>query len=334
MKSTTAARNADALAERQERVKELTEKLENGVKAIFESADYARYLEAMSKFHHYSFGNCLLIYFQCPEAQAVAGYTTWKKLGRSVKKGEKGIQILAPCPQNILVEQNKLDEHGHAILGPDGQPEKESAVVKRQRFKIAYVFDLSQTEGKELPSLGVDELTGDVEGFDSIYQAVEVLSPVPIHFREPQVSKGCYNHLEQCIYVNKGMSQVQTLKTLIHETAHAKLHALPVKGAAVMGTPTKDQSTREVEAESIAYVVCQHFGIDTSDYSFAYVTGWSRNKELPELKASLDCISNTAAEIIDAIEAACPAIARTPIKPPEKGSENMSHRETHLAAVR
>ena len=334
MKNNTATRNADALAERQERIKALTEKLENGVKAVFASEDYARYLEAMSKFHHYSFGNCLLIYFQCPEAQAVAGYTTWKKLGRSVKKGEKGIQILAPCPQKILMEQDKLDAQGNAVIGPDGQPEKESAIIKRQRFKIAYVFDLSQTEGKELPTLGVDELTGDVEGFDSIFHAVEVLSPVPIHFREAQASKGCYNHLEQCIYVNEGMSQVQTLKTLIHETAHAKLHALPVENGKIIGKPDKDGPTREVEAESIAYVVCQHFGIDTSDYSFAYVTGWSRDKELPELKASLDCISTTAAEIIDALEAACPAIARTPIKPQEKAEGNLSHRETSFSEAR
>jgi len=334
MKNNTTTRNADALAERQERIKALTEKLENGVKAVFASEDYARYLEAMSKFHHYSFGNCLLIFFQCPEAQAVAGYTTWKKLGRSVKKGEKGIQILAPCPQKILIEQDKLDAKGNAVIGPDGQPEKESAIIKRQRFKIAYVFDLSQTEGKELPTLGVDELTGDVEGFDSIFHAVEVLSPVPIHFREAQASKGCYNHLEQCIYVNEGMSQVQTLKTLIHETAHAKLHALPVENGKIIGKPDKDGPTREVEAESIAYVVCQHFGIDTSDYSFAYVTGWSRDKELPELKASLDCISTTAAEIIDALEAACPAIARTPIKPQEKNEGNMSHRETCFSEAR
>ena len=154
----------------------------------------------------------------------------------------------------------------------------------------------------------MDELTGDVGSFDSIFHAVEVLSPVPIYFREAQASKGCYNHLEQCIYVNEGMSQVQTLKTLIHETAHAKLHALPVENGKIIGKPDKDGPTREVEAESIAYVVCQHFGIDTSDYSFAYVTGWSRDKELPELKASLDCISTTAAEIIDAIEDACPAL--------------------------
>ena len=308
MRKTTAARNADALAERQERVKALTEKLENGVKAIFESEDYARYLETMSKFHHYSFGNCMLIFFQCPEASAVAGYTTWRKLGRTVKKGEKGIQILAPCPQEELIERNKLDDKGYAIMGADGQPEKERVPVIRQRFKIAYVFDLSQTEGKELPTLGVDELTGDVEG--------------------------CYNHLEQCIYVNEGMSQVQTLKTLIHETAHAKLHALPVENGVIKGRPEKDGPTREVEAESIAYVVCQHFGIDTSDYSFAYVTGWSRGKKLPELKASLECISDTASEIIDALETACPSIARTPIKPQEKDEGNVSHRETSFSEGR
>ena len=334
MKRSNASKAGDALAEKQERIRELTDRLESGVRAVFESEDYARYLETMSKFHHYSFGNCILIFFQCPEAKAVAGYTTWKKLGRSVKKGEKGIQILAPCPYNILMEQDRLDANGDAIIGPDGQPEKENTVIKRQRFKIAYVFDVSQTEGKELPTLGIDELTGDVDGFDSIFSAVERLCPVPIHFREPQASKGCYNHLEQCVYLNEGMSQVQTMKTLIHETAHAKLHALPVENGVITGKPEKDGPTREVEAESIAYVVCQHFGIDTSDYSFAYVTSWSRDKEMPELKASLDCISNTAAEMIDAIEAACPEFARAPIRPAEKDTENAFHRETNKTAAR
>ena len=317
MRKTTAARNADAQAEKRERIKALTDKLENGVKEVFESQAYKEYLKTMSKFHRYSFGNCMLIFFQCPSATAVAGYTTWRKLGRTVK-----------CPFKTMIEQNKMDEHGRFILGTDGLPEKESTLVSLTRFKIAYVFDVSQTEGKELPSLGVDELTGDVEGFDEIFSAVEALSPVPIHFREPEESKGCYNQLEQCIYVNKGMSQVQTMKTLIHETAHAKLHALPVSAGIIMGTPVKDRRTREVEAESIAYVVCQHFGIDTSDYSFAYVTGWSKNKETPELKSSLDCISKTAAEMIDAIEKACPALARIPIDAQEKDERNPFHRET------
>ena len=332
MRKTTAARNADAQAEKRERIKALTDKLENGVKEVFESEAYKEYLKTMSKFHRYSFGNCMLIFFQCPGATAVAGYTTWRKLGRTVKKGEHGIQILAPCPFKTMIEQNKMDNQGNFVLGADGLPEKVSTLVSLTRFKIAYVFDVSQTEGKELPSLGVDELTGDVEGFDEIFSAVEALSPVPIHFREPEESKGCYNQLEQCIYVNKGMSQVQTMKTLIHETAHAKLHALPVSAGIIMGTPVKDRRTREVEAESIAYVVCQHFGIDTSDYSFAYVTGWSKNKETPELKSSLDCISKTAAEMIDAIEKACPAISRTTIK--EQEAENAFHRETHFSAAR
>ena len=287
----------------------------------------------MSKLHRYSFGNVLLILWQCPEASVVAGFGKWKKeFGRTVKLGEKGIQILAPVPRKKLVLQQKIDAQTMTpIFGADGQPEKEWAFVRWTDFRIVYVFDISQTEGKEFPSYGVDELTGDVEDFDSIFHTVEVLSPVPIHFREAQASKGCYNHLEQCIYVNEGMSQVQTLKTLIHETAHAKLHALPVENGKIVGRPDKDNHTREVEAESIAYVVCQHFGIDTSDYSFAYVTGWSRDKELPELKASLECISKTAGEMISAIEAACPTLSRTP---PEETQDNAFHRETHSSEAR
>lgn len=154
---------------------------------------------------------------------------------------------------------------------------------------------------------------------------------MPIEFREPEASKGCYNLLEQKTYINEGMSQVQTLKTLIHETAHAKLHALPVENGKIVGKPDKDNHTREVEAESIAYVVCQHFGIDTSDYSFAYVTGWSRDKELPELKASLECISKTAGEMIAAIEAACPTLS---LMPQEETEKNAFHHETHFSEAR
>ena len=210
MRKTTAARNADAQAEKREWIKALTDKLENGVKEVFESEAYKEYLKTMSKFHRYSFGNCMLIFFQCPGATAVAGYTTWRKLGRTVKKGEHGIQILAPCPFKTMIEQNKMDNQGNFVLGADGLPEKVSTLVSLTRFKIAYVFDVSQTEGKELPSLGVDELIGDVEGFDEIFSAVEALSPVPIHFREPEESKGCYNQLEQCIYVNKGYHHGRT----------------------------------------------------------------------------------------------------------------------------
>lgn len=279
------------------RVKALTEQLETGVKAVFESEKYKAYLKAMSKFHHYSFGNVMLILMQCPEASMVAGYTTWKKqFGRTVKKGEHGIMILAPMIGSRLINQDRLNPDTHQpIIGPDGEPEKEPVFVPYRSFRVAYVFDVSQTEGRELPSLGVDELTGDVPNFDAMFSAVEAISPVPVEFRPVSAAKGCYNHLERKIYVNEGMSQVQTLKTLIHETAHALLHARPEAA-------DKDRHTREVEAESIAYVVCQHFGIDTADYSFPYVTSWSSGKELDELKASLDCISKTAAEMIVDIE--------------------------------
>lgn len=315
------------------RVKALTEQLEAGVKEVFESEQYKTYLKAMSKFHQYSFGNVLLILMQCPEASLVAGFQTWKRhFGRTVKKGEHGIQIIAPTQRSRLVKQDRLDpDTQRPVIGLDGVPEQEPVFVNYQSFRVTYVFDVSQTEGKELPSYGVDELTGDVPYFDSMFSAVEKLAPVPIEYRPAAAAKGSYNCLERKIYVNEGMSQVQTLKTLIHETAHAKLHALPVKDGEIISKPEKDKHTREVEAESIAYVVCRHFGIDTSDYSFPYVTGWSRGKELNELKASLDCISKTAAEMIDVVEKACPEIARGLLEPDK---ENAFHRETHYTTGR
>lgn len=295
------------------RIKALTEQLETGVKAVFESEKYKDYLKAMSKFHHYSFGNVMLILMQCPEASMVAGYTTWKKqFGRTVKKDEHGIMILAPAPYKRIVETEKIDPLTKApILDANGDPVRETDYIVQQSFKVAYVFDVSQTEGRELPSLGVGELSGEVEHFERIFAAVEALSPVPVEYRPAQKSKGCYSHLEQKIYLNQGMSQVQTLKTLIHETAHALLHARPEAA-------DKDRHTKEVEAESIAYVVCQHFGIDTADYSFPYVSSWSSGKELDELKASLDCISKTASGLITAMEAACPELAADKAEKPKE----------------
>lgn len=295
------------------RVKALTEQLETGVKAVFESEKYKAYLKAMSKFHHYSFGNVMLILMQCPEASMVAGYTTWKKqFGRTVKKGERGIMILAPAPYKRIVETEKIDPLTKApILDANGDPVRETDYIVQQSFKVAYVFDVSQTEGRELPSLGVGELSGEVEHFERIFAAVKALSPVPVEYRPAQKSKGCYSHLEQKIYLNRGMSQVQTLKTLIHETAHALLHARSEAA-------DKNRHTKEVEAESIAYVVCQHFGIDTADYSFPYVTSWSRGRELDELKASLDCISKTASGLITAMESACPKLAADKAEKPKE----------------
>lgn len=297
---------------RTERVKILIDKLEQGVKDLFESSRYAAYLSAMSKFHSYSANNVLLILLQYPSASRVAGYNAWKKdFGRTVKRGEKGIQILAPCPYKTFMEQDKLDpDTKRPVLDSNGDPVRETVLVKRQSFKPVTVFDVSQTEGKELPRLGVEELSGTVARFQSLSDALEQLSPVPVRYEAPASAnaKGSYSHMEQCVYVRPGMSQTQTLKTLIHEIAHAKLHALPVENGAVTGLPEKDRRTREVEAESVAYVVCQHFGVDTSNYSFGYVAGWSRGREVEELRSSLECIRSTAAGLIDGIERRCPEL--------------------------
>lgn len=286
--------------ETDERVAELTERLENGVKELYASDNYAQYITAMAKFHHYSFGNALLILFQCPQATNVAGYNTWKQLGRQVKKGEKGIMILAPCNFRASLEREKIDPlTGQALLGPDGKPLTEKVKISPNRFKIAHVFDLSQTEGRELPQIGVSELTGDVADYTGIYNRLTALSPLPVVQEDFQRSaKGYTSFTENRIVVKPGMSQVQTIKTLVHEIAHAKLH----KPDDILDVPRPDERRRkEVEAESIAYVVCQHFGIDTADYSLAYVAGWSKGRELTELKGSLNIIHATAGEIIDAI---------------------------------
>ena len=286
--------------ETDERVAELTERLENGVKELYASDNYAQYITAMAKFHHYSFGNALLILFQCPQATNVAGYNTWKQLGRQVKRGEKGIMILAPCNFRASLEREKIDPlTGQALLGPDGKPLTEKVKISPNRFKIAHVFDLSQTEGRELPQIGVSELTGDVADYTGIYNRLTALSPLPVLQEDFQRSaKGYTSFTENRIVVKPGMSQVQTIKTLVHEIAHAKLH----KPDDILDVPRPGERRRkEVEAESIAYVVCQHFGIDTADYSLAYVAGWSKGRELTELKGSLNIIHATAGEIIDAI---------------------------------
>lgn len=278
-----------------ERLKAVTDKLEAGITELFESDRFANYLRTMSKFHHYSFGNVLLIAMQCPNASHVAGYHDWrKKFGRQVKRGETGITILAPCPYRKLEDVEET--------GPDGTPAKAEKWVKHTAYRTVTVFDISQTDGKELPNISSD-LTGDVAQYEAITSSLCQLSPVPIVFEAfPQDAKGYFSNTEGRIVIQPGMSQTQTLKTMIHEVAHAKLHALPVEDGIVMGNQEKDRRTREVEAESIAYVVCQHFGVDTADYTFGYVAGWSCGKGLPELRASLDCIRSTAAELIDSIE--------------------------------
>lgn len=308
------SRNADTA----EKVKALTDKLETGVKAVFESEQYKAYMKAMAKFHRYSFNNVMLILMQCPNATAVAGFNTWKRqFGRTVKKGESGIQILAPVPYKRIVESVKLDPVTKApVLDANGKPVTETEYVVQQSYKIAYVFDVSQTEGRELPSYGAEELTGNVQNYDAMLKAITELAPVPVVFSEPDGNaRGRYVHSEQKISLNSGMSQIDTISILIHETAHAILHALPVKDGVVVGVPEKSRRTREVEAESIAYIVCQHFGIETDDSAFAYISKWSHDKELEELKTSLDCISRTSAEMIDSIESCIPELSKSQDKP-------------------
>ena len=343
-----------------QKVKDITDQLEAGIQDLFNSEKYMTWLRTMSKFHDYSLNNTLLIAFQKPEATLVAGYTSWQKqFGRQVLKGERGIKILAPTPYKRKIETDKLDDSTHEpVIDENGVPIKEVTEVLVPAFKVVNVFDVSQTEGRELPTIGADELSGDVQQYDVFFEALKRTSPVPIAFETiPGEAKGYYHQLEKRIAIQEGMSQVQTIKTAIHEIAHSKLHDAdhpevdPVWKIVMVSdggtkydyrlgftseeeaenaaaeddwrfvdenqfewrleveednTPVleakKNRQTKEVEAESIAYTVCQHYGIETSDYSFAYIAGWSKNKGTPELKASLSTIRITASEMINQID--------------------------------
>ena len=285
-----------------ERMKEITDRLETGIQELFESERYKAYLTTMSKFHSYSFNNTLLIAMQ--GGQLVAGYNKWRDdFHRNVKKGEKAIKILAPAPFKAKKEVQKLDAQGRPVMGKDGKPVTEVQEIQVPAFKIVSVFDVSQTEGEPLPSIGVEELTGSVERYGEFFKALEQTSPVPIGFEDiPGGFHGYYHLTEKRIAIQEGMSELQTLKTAIHEIAHSKLHAIDPEATAIEQADRPDSRTREVQAESVAYAVCQHYGLDTSDYSFGYVAGWSSGKDLKELKASLETIRATAHELITAID--------------------------------
>lgn len=344
-----------------QQVREITDKLEQGIQELFESERYKEYLNTMSKFYRYSFNNTLLIAMQKPEATLIAGYTAWQRnFDRHVMKGEKGIRILAPAPYKSQEERDKLDPATQMpVLDADGKPVKETVEVMRPAFKVVSVFDVSQTDGKELPDIAVDELTGSVENYAVFFEALKQESPVPISFEDiPGSAKGYFSHVENRIAIQENMSEIQTVKTAIHEIAHAKLHgenqpepepAWKVVMVSDGGTKRdfssdfkseaeaisaaeeadwsfvdengfewrleveedlsaiqkiqKDRHTKEVEAESVAYTVCQRYGIETSDYSFGYIAGWSSDKETKELKSSLELIRSTAAEMIESIDA-------------------------------
>ena len=285
-----------------DRMKEITDRLETGIQELFESERYKAYLTSMAKFHSYSFNNTLLIAMQ--GGQLVAGYNKWRDdFHRNVKRGEKGIKILAPAPYKVKKEVPKLDEQGQPVMDKDGNPVTEKKEIQVPAFKIVSVFDVSQTEGEPLPSIGVDELAGNVEQYEDFFKALEQTSPVPMAFEDiPGGSHGYYHLTEKRIAIQENMSELQTLKTAIHEIAHAKLHAIDPEAPVTEQADRPDSRTREVQAESVAYAVCQHYGLDTSDYSFGYVAGWSSGKDLKELRASLETIRATAHELITTID--------------------------------
>ena len=362
-----------------QQVREITDKLEQGIKELFESERFKEYLRTMSKFYHYSFSNTLLIAMQKPEATYVAGYTSWQRnFDRQVMKGEKGIKILAPAPYKAKEEREKIDPSTQKpILDADGKPVTETVEVMRPAFKVVSVFDISQTDGKELPDIIVDELSGSVENYAAFFEALKQESPVPIAFEDiPGGAKGYFSPVENRIAIQEGMSEIQTIKTAIHEIAHAKLHSIDrpepepawkivmisdggtkrdflsgfaseteaneaaeregwrfvdenrfewrlevEEDTSAVQEMRKDRHTKEVEAESVAYTVCQRYGIETSDYSFGYIAGWSSDKETKELKGSLETIRKTAAEMIDSIDAKLKVLLSEKAQSAEKDAE-------------
>lgn len=269
-------------------IKEITKQLEQGVKDVFDSEKYLEYLKFMARFHHYSINNSLLIWIQNPAASLVAGYRTWMtKFNRNVRKGEKGITILAPCPHKFMKQQ----------MNKDG--EVEEIEVKYTSFKPTTVFDISQTDGDDVPGL-CEELTGDVNGYDELMKKLEAVSPVPVSFEDiTSGALGYYQIEDKRIVIKTGMSQMQTVKTLVHEISHAILHEKE-NGE----EKDADRGTKEVQAESVAYTVCTMLGLDTAEYSFEYVAGWSAGREVKELVASMEVIRRTAEDIYNEVLAA------------------------------
>ena len=275
----------------------IMQSLESGVEELFTSNRYQEFLKTMAKFHNYSFNNTMLIAMQRPDATLVTSYKNWQSMGRQVMKGEKGITIIAPAPYKKMKEKEVLDENQRPIMGTDGKPKTEKVEVTVPHFKAVTVFDIAQTSGEPIQTLAPELLTAAVQDFDSFMQAIQKISPVPIRFDEIDGNaNGYYHNADKEIVIKKGLSESQTLKTAIHETAHAKLHDREIMES--LGVE-KDRLTKEVEAESVAYCVCSSFDLDTSDYSFPYIAGWSSSREMKEMKASMDVIRKTAGEMID-----------------------------------
>ncbi len=290
------------MSEINKKVEELSQKIKTGISELYESEKYKNHLNVMSKFHNYSVRNQLLIRLQNPTASLVMGYKQWQNnFERNVKKGERGIEILAYSPYLINVEQEKLDENGNKILDKNGNPIKEEVKVKKEAYKKVVVFDISQTDGKEIKDLYLaEDLKFEVENFKSFFSALEEISPVKVEIKniENSKAKGYYSPNENKIVVRENMPESQTIKTLVHEIAHAKLH----NKEEIKNRKNNTTNFLEVEAESVAFIVSNHLGIDTSEYSFGYIAGWSESKELKELMASLELIQGTSSELIKMID--------------------------------
>lgn len=275
-------------------MKEIVQSLEDGLTDLFQSNRYAEFLKTMTNFHDYSLYNTILIMMQCPQASLVAGYKKWQTMGRQVKRGEKAITILCPCPHKV--KKKVLDKDGNPVLDENGkETEKEFSIPY---FRPGSVFDVSQTDGEPIETLNPKVLTDTVDGYDVLIQKLISISPVPVTFEEIEGSaKGYFSPSLKEIVVKKDMPNLQTLKTLVHESAHARLHNLEA-----MEEHAKDRETKEVEAESVAYCVLTAFGFDTSEYSFPYIAGWSSGRDMKELKSSMDLIRITAGQIIDELQ--------------------------------
>ena len=305
-----------------QQIKEITDKLEQGIKELFESENYINYLKCMSRFTDYSLNNTLLITMQRPDSSLVAGFRKWNEFNRYVRKGEKGIKILAPC---IYKAEKEDGDNGTEKSNKDDAEER---VLKG--FRVVHVFDISQTEGEELPTIA-HVLDGSVEGYSDFMTALKQISPSPIEFKKVEGSANGYYHLvDKNIVIDTGMSEMMNCKTTIHEIAHAILHNQD-DGA----EKDIDRHTKEVQAESTAFVVCQYYGLDTSDYSFGYIAGWSSGRDLKELKASLDTIRQTADKIIKDIDYQLDAIKQSKqIQSDKSISQDLQDKPTRKKHIR
>lgn len=310
-----------------ERVEKLTGILEQGLTELFESETYKRYLSAMATFHDYSFRNTMLILHQLPTASYVAGFNAWKDHKRYVKEGEKSIKIFAPAPYKTKVAEIQKDGNGQIIKDKDGNPVTKEKEITVPAFKAVPVYDISQTDGEPLPELGGGELIGTVDDYENFWKVLKKISPFQIYLEkiEDSETKGyCHYGKDAKIVVDNDMSEIETISVAIHEISHARLHNYTAEELATL--PPEEKKTRrmrEVEAESVAFVVCKHFGIETGEASFPYIAGWSKNKEMPELKASLSLIQKTSCDIITEIEENLIALEKEQQKVQETQAFNM-----------